>query len=206
MLKRTITYISPFTDEEVSEEHYFHISKADMAAMELEEHKTTYTTVRDGEEVEVTGFEAKLQRIIDSQDGKAIMEELEDLIHRSYGVREGDRFVKNDAVWNEFRSSEAYSQLFYEMCTDAEKAAQFTTGILPSDIEQEAARAIAAQAITNGAGTPERPTLTAVETEAVGVDRGDGEQPPRILTLQEIEDMDPVELKAGIANGRYKLS
>jgi hypothetical protein len=65
LIKKDIKFENPFTEETVTEEHYFHISKADLVEMELEEHNNTYE--RDGETL--TGMQAKLQRIIDSNDG-----------------------------------------------------------------------------------------------------------------------------------------
>jgi hypothetical protein len=38
LVKKTITYMNPFTEKMVTEEHYFHISKADLVEMEMEEH------------------------------------------------------------------------------------------------------------------------------------------------------------------------
>jgi hypothetical protein len=49
MLKKRITFTNPFTDQEVTEEHYFHISKADLVEMEMEEHSARY--MKDGEEL-----------------------------------------------------------------------------------------------------------------------------------------------------------
>ncbi|MGG6494729.1 UNVERIFIED_CONTAM: hypothetical protein NY603_17485, partial [Bacteroidetes bacterium 56_B9] len=84
MLKKTITFENPFTGASVTEDHYFHISKADLLEMEMEEHKDEYKT-KSGETV--TGMQAKLQRIVDSEDGKAIMAEFKDIIRRSYGKK-----------------------------------------------------------------------------------------------------------------------
>lgn len=191
MLKKTITYENPFTNEQVSEEHYFHISKADLVEMEMEEHNVTY--VKDGETL--TGMQAKLQRIVDSQDGKAIMQEIKDIIRRSYGKKEGDRFIKTQAIWDDFASTEAYSQLFFELCTNAEEAAGFMTGVIPGNLEQISAE-IRTQAekaaLTNGDVKSEEDIQ--VETE------------PRTLSEAEVVAMDSAELKSGLAEGRYKLS
>ena len=81
MLKKTITYTNPFTEQEVTEEHYFHISKADLVEMEMEENKAAYT---DKEGNRLTGMQAKLQQIVDSEDGKAIMAEFKDRLRALY--------------------------------------------------------------------------------------------------------------------------
>ena len=56
-----------------------------------------------------------------------------DLIIRAYGVKslDGKRFIKNDEVRDEFVQSEAYSELFMELATNAESASEFINGIIP---------------------------------------------------------------------------
>lgn len=202
MLKKSITYTNPFTDQRVTEEHYFHISKADLVEMEMEEHGATY--VKDGEEL--TGMQAKLQQIVDSEDGRAILREFKNIIHRAYGKKVGERFLKSEEIWQEFASSEAYSQLIFELCTDAVAAGEFVTGVIPSNLDQVTAD-LQKNARTNGGvgRTPEE--LTPEELENVQtLQRDNLPTRTRILTPQEIENMDPEELKSGIANGTYKLS
>lgn len=200
MLKKTVTYTNPFTNEEVTEEHYFHISKADLVEMEMESLKEP--EVREPNTGErLTGFRAKLQRIINSEDGVAIMEVVKQMIRRSYGVKQGDKFIKNAENWQEFASSEAYSQMFFELCTDAKVQADFMNNILPRELEQEAAR-IAAQA----QDSPETAVAVALgekEEDPTGLT---DETTPRVLTQAQMVEMDSDELKSGLATGRYKLS
>jgi hypothetical protein len=203
LLRRSITYTNPFTDEEVTEEHFFHISKADLVQMEMEEHGATYT---DKEGKQLSGMQARLQKIVDSNDGKAIIAEIKDFIRRSYGRKEGDRFVKTQAYWDDFASTEAFSQLLFELCTDPAASAEFLTKIIPSNLDQIAAEirqkaeqtaaAQTAPAQTNGAPAPEL-----VSAPAEPADAG-----ARVLSKQEIIDMDDDELRSGLATGRYKLS
>jgi len=213
LLRKTITYENPFTEEEVTEEHYFHISKADLVEMEMEEHKSTYE--KDGETL--TGMQAKLQRIVDSEDGRAIMQEVKDIIRRSYGKKDGDRFLKSPAIWEDFAASEAFSQLFFELCTNAGAAAEFMNGVIPGNLEKIAAdiREQAEKAQLNGDGTTSPPVSvsspplspeadpTAVEPQPTISETLDN---PRVLTQKEVQEMDSDELKSGLATGRYKLS
>lgn len=208
MLKKTITYTNPFTEQQVSEDHYFHISKADIIQMEMEVHKDTHTN-KDGQQL--TGMQAKMQKIVESEDGKAIMEELRDFVRRSYGRRDGDRFLKSSAIWEEFASTEAYSQLIWDLCTDAEQAGIFINSVVPSDLEQIAAevRAIAEKEATGEGGTvTELKSPTAISAEAsTGLEEPVSEKPePRVITTAEASGMDPNELQAGLKDGRYKLS
>ena len=201
MLKKTITYTNPFTEKEVTEEHYFHISKADLVEMEMEEHGAKY--MKDGKEL--TGMQAKLQKIIDSEDGRAIMTEFKDIIRRAYGKKDGDRFLKSAAVWEDFSATEAYSQLLWELCTDAEAAGEFMNGIVPGNLEQIAAE-VREQAVKEQASEdmPESQTNGNLpEPDPTGLT---DEDTPRVLTQAEVVEMDSDELKSGLATGRYKLS
>jgi len=201
LLKKTIQFTNPFTEQEVTEDHYFHISKADLVEMEMEEHGSRY--VKDGQEL--TGMQAKLQKIVDAQDGRAIMAEIKDIIRRSYGRKEGDRFLKSAAIWDEFSSTEAYSQLIFDLCTDAGAAAEFMNGIIPHNLEKIAAdvRAIAERQASEGPTPVETKAETAV-AEAERVPEAPTE--PRVLTRQEMTEMGASELQAGLADGRFKLS
>lgn len=171
MLKKSITYTNLFTGQEITEDHFFHISKADIVEMEV---------------IQKGGMEAYLTRIRESEDGKAVITVFKELLRRSYGKKDGDRFIKSDKIWEEFYSSEAYSQLFFELCTDAEKAAEFWNGMVPQGLEADVAK-ITAKNSESSIGLP-----TPI--------------PPRILTQVEVAAMDSDELKSGLATGRYKLS
>lgn len=219
MLKKVITYTNPFTGQEVSEEHYFHISKADLVEMQMEEHNTTYT--KDGQEL--AGMSAKLQRVMDSGDGRAIMFEFKDFIRRSYGRKNGDRFLKSPEIWEEFCATEAYSQLIFELCTDAEAAGEFINGIIPHNLDQLAEEIRErAEASQNGSTpsevTPIRPNLdTSEKTVAEGQSWDENPErelqlaaattdDPVTLTQADLAEMDSDDLKSGLATGRYKLS
>lgn len=208
MLKKTITYENPFTEKEVTEEHYFHISKADLVEMEMEEHGVTYE--KDGETL--TGMQAKLQRIVDSQDGKAIMFEIKDIIRRSYGRKDGDSFRKSLTIWEEFAATEAFSQLLFELCTNAEAAAEFMNGVVPSNLEKIAddIRAQAEKAQANG-GTSQppmgpRPAIVEAKINREKEIASATSDNPVTLTQAEIVEMESSDLQTGLASGRFKLS
>lgn len=179
MLKKTITYENLFTGEEVTEDHYFHVSKADLIEMQM---------LKNGK------MEEYLQRIIKSEDGQAILTEFKKLIEISYGRKDGDRFIKTQDAWIEFYSSEAYSQLFTELCTNAEAAAEFINGIVPRGLAEEAAQISADIQKLPESSPKEDPTGLITENT------------PRVLTQAEMLDMDAAELKSGLAEGHYKLS
>jgi hypothetical protein len=206
LLKKSITYENPFTNQEVTEEHYFHISKADLVQMEMEEHGFTYQ--QDGKSL--TGMQAKLQKIIDSQDGRAIMVELRDIIRRSYGKKEGDRFIKSPEIWEHFASTEAYSQLIFDLCTNAEAAAEFMSGIIPNNLEKIAAEVRAITEKEEETETPE--SLPSPTKQPWGNPEREQEvmaatpENPVELTRVDLTEMNDSDLRSGLAEGRYKLS
>lgn len=133
MLKKTIKY-TDFNDQEVEEDFYFHLSKAELVELELSTQG---------------GLSESLKQIVASEDGKRIIEEFKKIILTSYGKRseDGRRFIKNQELRDEFESTEAYSALFMELVTDTQAAIEFINGIIPAGLAEEAA------AITN-AETP----------------------------------------------------
>ena len=87
------------------------------------------------------GFAEMVQGIVKAQDGPAIMKIFKDIILKSYGEKspDGKRFIKSKELSDEFSQTEAYSDLFMELCTDAEAAAAFINGIIPADVAEKAA-------------------------------------------------------------------
>jgi hypothetical protein len=123
MLKKSVTY-TDFNGQEVTEVFRFHLSKAELIEMEVE---------HDG------GLAAFLQKIIDTNDGKQIISSFKDLILKSYGTisTDGKRFVKDEHLTKNFQQTEAYSNLFMELATNAEAAAEFVNGIMPQGLEED---------------------------------------------------------------------
>jgi len=137
MLKRPITYVS-FDNEPFTEDHYFNITRAEVAKMELGKSQLS----KDGN---VTGgMDKYLQEQIATGEGAKIMAAFETFIDASYGVKspDGKKHLKTPELLAEFKSSAAYDQLFYELCTDAKAGADFFNGIMPVDLkgDVEAAR------------------------------------------------------------------
>lgn len=217
MLKKTITYENLFTGQTVTEDHYFHISKADLVEMELEELNQSYTN-KEGEEL--SGLQAKLARIVDSEDGKGILAEFKGIIKRAYGLKDGDRFRKSQEISDDFASSEAFSQLLFELATDPGEAAAFVNNIIPANMEEIAAEVKAqAEKIADGRAAQERAKLAAVPEGGTPSDAATRDaldrnaeimratpENPVTLTAVEVQSMENEQLKAGIADGRYKFA
>jgi hypothetical protein len=199
LLKKTITYENPFTKQQVTEDHYFHLSKGQLIEMEVEEHDVKYTN-KEGEEL--TGMQALLSRISESNDAKGAFKELKTFIRRAYGKKDGDRFIQGEEVWKEFEGTEAYSEFIFSLFTDMDAMVEFINNIFPGNLEEIAkeveARAAAQQAqraegTSNGAPSEDPTGLTEKTT-------------PQVITTAQVAEMDPNELKSGLAEGRYKLA
>lgn len=123
MLKKTITY-TDYNGLERTEDFYFNLSKAEIMEMEM---STT------------GGFAEMLQKIVAAQDAPAIIKVFKDITLKAYGEKsaDGKRFIKNDEMREAFSQTEAYSQLFMELATDAEAASNFIKAIIPADLEKE---------------------------------------------------------------------
>jgi hypothetical protein len=119
MIKRTITYID-YNNTERTEDFYFNLSKAEATEMSLSVNG---------------GYEQMIKDIIAAQDGAEIIKIFKELILKSYGEKslDGKYFNKSDEISRRFASTEAYSQLFMELATDAEKATVFVNGIMPAN-------------------------------------------------------------------------
>lgn len=125
MIKKTITY-ADYNGVERTEDFYFNLSKAEIMEMEL---STT------------GGLAEMIQRIVAAQDQPAIIKIFKELILKAYGEKspDGKRFVKSDEISTAFAQTEAYSQLFMELATDADAAAKFVNGIVPADMAKQLA-------------------------------------------------------------------
>ena len=120
MLKKTITF-KDLDNNDVTQDFYFNISKTELLQWQLSE---------------PGGMEAKLSQVVASQDGAQIMQTVDDVLRKAYGVRSEDnlRFEKSDVLYEEFKQTDAYNVLFMELCTDAGASAAFMNALMPEDL------------------------------------------------------------------------
>lgn len=123
MIKKTINYVD-YNGNERTEDHYFNLSKSEIMKMEMSV---------------AGGFAEMIQRVVAAQDQTAIMKIFEDLIHKSYGVKtpDGKGFRKTAEDLEAFVSTPAYDELFMELATNADAAANFVNGIIPADMAKQ---------------------------------------------------------------------
>ncbi len=122
MLKKTITY-TDYNGTERTEDFYFNLSKAE--AMEMEMGTSG-------------GLTETIKKIVAAQDSPSIIKIFKDFILKAYGEKslDGKRFIKSKEISEAFSQTEAYSQLFMELATNADAAAEFVNGIVPQDAKK----------------------------------------------------------------------
>lgn len=125
MYKKTMTYVD-FDGNERTEDFYFNLTKAEIMEMEM---GTT------------GGLSAMIQKIVDEQDQPKIIEMFKSLILKAYGVKspDGKKFMKKVngvPLAEEFEQTEAYSDLFMLLATDADAAADFVNNTVPKTDEK----------------------------------------------------------------------
>ena len=129
MIKKTVTY-TDYNGVERTENFYFNLSKAEVMEREMS---------TEG------GMAESIQKVVDAKDAPAIIRVFKDLVLKAYGVKsdDGRRFMKTEPdgtrYADDFKETEAYSQIFMELATDADAAAKFVNGIVPADLAQKAA-------------------------------------------------------------------
>ena len=121
MIKWTIKFVD-FNGNSVKEDFYFHLNKAEVMRMQF---------CANG------AYSQFIERITNQRDLRMLGEEFENIILTAYGEKsdDGRTFKKSDDIRENFKSTEAYSELFMELITDADKAVSFIKGILPKDLQ-----------------------------------------------------------------------
>lgn len=127
MLKLTRTY-TDYNGVQRTEDFYFNLSKAEVAEMEMGT---------------AGGLAEMIQKVVDAKDAQAIIKVFKDILLKAYGEKspDGKYFNKSTEISQAFASTEAYSDLFMELATDADFAVKFVNGIIPADLAKAAATA-----------------------------------------------------------------
>ena len=123
MLKKTFKFVD-YNGNPRTEDHYFNLTQAEVTELELSV---------DG------GLTAMINRVVQAQNGRQIIDTMKDIILKSYGVKspDGRRFIKNQEVRDAFVQTEAYSKLFMELATNAQAASDFVACIIPAKTDEE---------------------------------------------------------------------
>lgn len=127
MIKIPITY-EDFDGNTVTKDYYFHLSKSELIDLETGEGES---------------LSAKLERVSKSNDGGLIMRTFKEIIAVAYGQRvdgSGSEFYKDPDLTKRFLGSLAFDQLLTDLLTDTTDAIKFVNGLMPSGLEELAAK------------------------------------------------------------------
>lgn len=140
MITKTITY-TDFNDVERTEDFYFNLSEAELTAWEFSISGT---------------LTEHIKRIESTIDVPQLMELYKELIDRSYGIKDADgrRFRKSPEILQDFKDTNAYSELFMELATDQKAGGEFISGIVSNKL-----KALMDQGVKNGQIDPNHPAL-----------------------------------------------
>lgn len=120
MYTKRLTY-TDYNGVQRTEDFRFNLTKAELVEWEM---------TANG------GLEVMIQGIIDAQDRAELIRIFKYLILESYGVKspDGKRFIKSEELKEEFKQTEAYSDLFILLSSNDEEAAAFINGIVPDEM------------------------------------------------------------------------
>ena len=120
MFKKTMTY-TDYDGIQRTEDFLFNLTRAECMEMNFSE---------------TGGLEKMLRKIIAEQDSKRIVEVFKEIVLKAYGEKspDGRRFIKTPEITEAFSQTEAYSDLFIELATNAEAASAFINGIIPANL------------------------------------------------------------------------
>lgn len=124
MLKETMTY-EDFNGEERTEDFYFNLTEAEVTEMQLSTNG---------------GLAEMIQKIIKAKDIPAIISIFKDILLKAYGEKsaDGKYFKKSKELSEAFSQTQAYSDLYMKLATDADAASAFINGLLPKKMAEEA--------------------------------------------------------------------
>ena len=122
MISKTISY-TDFNGVERTEKFYFHLSEA-----ELTELNVSYPG----------GLSSYINRISETDDQAEIVAIFKKIVSMSYGIKsdDGRRFQKSEEITRDFLETNAYSELFMELASNADAAIEFINGLVPADLAE----------------------------------------------------------------------
>lgn len=118
MLKEDVTYENPFTGEKVTQTLYFNLSKAEILDILTEDE----------------AYVKQLESLSEQSSMKDLLGAIKFFMRRAYGQRDGDSFIKNEFMSEQFMKSEAYSTYIFSLFSTPDKAASFVNGVMPAEL------------------------------------------------------------------------
>lgn len=132
----TVSY-EDFNGNPRTETLYFHMGESELIKMEADYDQ-------------YGGIAGRLRQVVADRDGKVIVEFVEDLISKSYGIKSGDglRHEKSEDLRAAFMQGNAYQKIFLELAFNATKAADFVNKVLPVNLSKDVDKILSDQGLT----------------------------------------------------------
>lgn len=122
MLTKAITYTN-YNGEKRTKNFYFNLTATELAKMEI---------------VEKAGLEETIKQMINEDDRAKILQLFDAIVLGSVGEKsaDGETFIKNDKIREDFKNHPAYDVLFMELL-NSDAMADFIAKIIPQNISEE---------------------------------------------------------------------
>lgn len=122
MLTKAITYTN-YNGEKRTKNFYFNLTATELAKMEI---------------VEKAGLEETIKQMINEDDRAKILQLFDSIVLGAVGEKsaDGETFVKNDKIREDFKNHPAYDILFMELL-NSEAMAYFISKVIPQNIAEE---------------------------------------------------------------------
>lgn len=123
MVIKTVTY-TDFNNEKRTETLRFNLTQSEVAKM-------AFSDKGNLEEI--------LEKAVSENDRGFMIRFIETLILESYGEKSSDgrRFIKSEAIKEEFSQTAVYNELFMSLASDVKMLEEFVTGILPDALREK---------------------------------------------------------------------
>lgn len=83
------------------------------------------------------GLTGLIERLIATNDNEKALREFKRIILMSYGIRDGDSFIKTPEMTTRFQGHPAFSALYVEFFTKEGALAEFIKGALPQGFNED---------------------------------------------------------------------
>lgn len=121
MLKREIEY-EDFNGQKRKETFYFNLTKAEVTEMEM-------TMAKKGR------LSTFIESVAATNNERELIKLFKEFVLKCYGEKsdDGRRFIKTQELRDEFVQTQAYSDLYMELASNAEAASAFVNGVMPKE-------------------------------------------------------------------------
>lgn len=120
MLTKAITY-TDYNGNKKTKNFYFNLTKTELAKMEL---------------TNKAGMLETIKAMINEDDRQKIIDLFESLVIGAIGEKsaDGEYFIKNEQIVENFKNHPAYDVLFMELISSEKAMADFINAIVPTDV------------------------------------------------------------------------